>query len=133
MPLGVDRPAELDDPLRLGRRQAGHHLVEQQEPRLGRQGARELEPLAIRERETTGGPVGPVLETHQGEDLSGLPVAAPNGRVRASAPTRTFSSTVSPGNGLTIWKVRARPRRQTWWGRSPGWTRRRGARPARPG
>ena len=38
---------------------------------------------------------------------------------RSSAPTMTLSSTVSAGNGRTIWKVRPMPRRQTASGVSP--------------
>ena len=37
----------------------------------------------------------------------------------SSAPTMTLSSTVSAGNGRTIWKVRPMPRRQTSSGGSP--------------
>ena len=39
--------------------------------------------------------------------------AAPTSRRCSSAPTMTLSSTLSAGNGRTIWKVRAMPRRQT--------------------
>ena len=49
MPRALIDPADLDDPLRLGRREAGHDLVEQEEPRLRRQSARELEALAVRQ------------------------------------------------------------------------------------
>ncbi len=38
---------------------------------------------------------------------------------RSSAPTSTLSSTESPGNGLTIWKVRPMPRRHTASGVNP--------------
>jgi len=37
----------------------------------------------------------------------------------ASAPTITFSSTVSRGKGFKIWNVRATPRRLSTSGRSP--------------
>src|SRR5262249_27856712 len=46
-------------------------------------------------------------------------VASPNVRVRARAPTRTFSKMGSPWNGFTIWKVRASPRWHTWRRLSP--------------
>ena len=45
--------------------------------------------------------------------------AAPTSRRRSSAPTMTLSSTLSAGNGRTIWKVRAMPRRHTASGVSP--------------
>ena len=39
--------------------------------------------------------------------------ASPTSRRCSSAPMVTLSSTLSPGNGRTIWKVRAMPRRHT--------------------
>ena len=48
----------------LGRVEAGQHLVEQQQPRLDRQRARELEPLAARDREAAAGRSSSVAQAH---------------------------------------------------------------------
>ena len=45
--------------------------------------------------------------------------AAAGSRVRLNAPIAALPSTDRPGNGWTIWKVRAIPSRHTAWGRSP--------------
>src|SRR5712691_106091 len=46
-------------------------------------------------------------------------LAFPTSAARSSAPTTTFSSTVSAGNGRTIWKVRPMPRRHASSGVTP--------------
>ena len=55
-----DRCHELDG---LCVRQAAADLVEEEHARVGRERARELEPLAVEQAERLGGPVGPVAET----------------------------------------------------------------------
>ncbi len=45
--LGVQRAQDVDDAVRLGRTQAGHHFVEQQQLRSRRERARDFEPLAV--------------------------------------------------------------------------------------
>ena len=53
---GVAHPAdELDAHLGLGRRQARHHLVEEQELRLGRERARHFEAALLGRREVAAG------------------------------------------------------------------------------
>ena len=117
----VDRAAELDDPLGLGRRQPGHHLVEQQQPGLGGQRARQLEPLALGQREAAGRPVGLGRRGPPGRGPRGPSGSAvAERRVRASAPTRTFSQHGEPPERLAR-SGRCGPgrRRQTSWGLSP--------------
>ena len=48
----------VDEPIRLGVRQAAADLVEQQDLRVGCESARKLEPLAVDEAEGFGAPVG---------------------------------------------------------------------------
>ena len=62
--LGVDRADDLDElgHLRVG--QAAGHLVEQQQPGLGGEGAGQFQPLALEQAEPRGGQVG--LAGHAG-------------------------------------------------------------------
>jgi hypothetical protein len=120
-PLGAVELAEhLDHLVALGGPQAGHHLVEQQQLRPGGERARDLQPLAVGQRQRRGqrialGRRGPAA---RGLARRGL-FAAATPRVRCSAPTTTLSSTDSPANGFTIWKVRPMPAAHTWSGRRP--------------
>ena len=86
---GDAAPSQLEDRadqfLRLGVGQPAADLVEQQQRRLGRQRARELQPLAVEQAERFGGPVGDAghaaqLERRDGA-LIGL-VAAEIGAMR---------------------------------------------------
>ena len=54
----VDAAHQADRRLHLGRIEAGQGLVQQQQPRLGRQRARDLQPLAPRRAEHARAPVG---------------------------------------------------------------------------
>ena len=47
----VQRLQDSDDAIRLGRTQARHHFIEQQQFRIGGERTRHFEPLAIRQRE----------------------------------------------------------------------------------
>ena len=58
----ADRPDQLDQRLAFMLRQAAGHLVEKENARTGGESARELQPLAVKERQTSGGPVGFVSE-----------------------------------------------------------------------
>ena len=110
----------------LGRVHAGGRLVEEQEARLGRERAGDLEPPAVGVGQRDGGLVGPRqqplaeerqqlhrLLSHppllgacggQREEDAGEPA-----RVRQCMPTSTFSSTVIWLNRRWFWKVRASP------------------------
>ena len=109
-----------DHDVDLGRAQARHHLVEQQQLGLGRERARDFEPLAVGQGEALGQLVAAVGEA---EALQDRPrprarASASRGR-RCSAPMVTFSSTLRPLNGRTIWKVRPTPASHTRSGRRP--------------
>ena len=84
-----------------------------QKLRLGGERTGHFEPLAVRQRQRRGDPV-PFVE--QVEPLQQCPCAraraSPTSWRCRSAPMVTLSSTLSPGNGRTIWNVRAMPRRQ---------------------
>ena len=120
MPRSRDRADHRHHVADLGRVEAGQHLVEQQQPRLDRERARELEPLAAGDRQARGRPVEHARR--------GRPRARPRRRRPAHrrargrdrcAPTAMFSRTVRPANGCTIWKVRAMPRRASRCGGTP--------------
>ena len=103
----------------VGRR-PGHHLVEQQQLRVGRERARDLEPLAVGQRQRRGALRALVEEIEPLAARRGACArAAATSGWRSSAPMTTLSSTVSAGNGRTIWKVRPMPRRQIASGASP--------------
>jgi hypothetical protein len=60
------------DAVGLGRPQAGHHLVEQQELRIGRQCAGELEPLAVGQRQRGRLLITLVVEIEAREHVAGV-------------------------------------------------------------
>ena len=86
----------------------GHHLVEQEQRGLGGERAGQLQPLALGQREAAGRrsrrPARPTRPGRRGRGPRPPPGGVPGQRADS-----TFSSTVSRGNGRTIWKVRARP------------------------
>jgi hypothetical protein len=51
--------------------EAGQHLVQQQQPRLDRQRARQLEPLAAGNRQRCGRPVEQVAQSHRARNIAG--------------------------------------------------------------
>ena len=73
-PAPVDGPDELDDALRLGVGEARHHLVEQQQPRLGAERPRQLEPLALGQRQPAGRPIGLGAQPELVEHGAGAPL-----------------------------------------------------------
>ena len=103
----------------LGGVEAGQHLVEQQQPRLDRQRARKLEPLAAGDGQGRGRPVEQSPKPDRARDVpAAASASARAGRDRCE-PTAMFSRTVRPANGCTIWKVRAMPRRASRCGGTP--------------
>ncbi len=71
--LPIERGEDRDHPVGLGRAQAGHHLVEQQEFWIGRDRARDLETLAVRQREGGGGLRALVEEIEPGQHVVRMP------------------------------------------------------------
>ena len=116
----------------------GRGLVEQQQPRLRRRRARDLEPAAVRVRERVRGLVPAVAHeplAEEGEPLLGEPVdlalLAPRARraqdrlrtrfarVWPYAAAITFSLTVMFRNRRSVWNVRAIPSRVILCGAQP--------------
>ena len=64
----ADVPDDRNDGANLGRVEAGEHLVEQQQLRLGGERAREFEPFAAGEGEARGGRVEAVGKPDEGRD-----------------------------------------------------------------
>ena len=108
-----------DEPLGLGVGQPAGDLVEQQQPRAGRQRPRQLETLAVEQAERLGAAVGDVDEAGRVEHLQRLSHAprARAGPRPASPPTSTFSNTVMPLNGRGTWWVRPMPQAASCGGR----------------
>src|SRR5213593_1920554 len=77
---GAEAAQELDHALDLGGIEAGEHLVEEKEPRGGRQRPRDLEPLAQLDRERPGKHVGERRHAGRLEHAVG-------GRPRVPGPT----------------------------------------------
>ena len=96
--------------------QAARGLVEQQQPRLRDERARELDALERPEREArrrTARDVGDPDVLERLVRASRERFARDSKRETVWAPTSTFSSTVIVGKSSTFWKVRAMPRRTT--------------------
>ena len=84
--------------------QAAGDLVEQEELRLRRERARELEPLAVEQREPPGERVRVPPEPGAVEHLDARALAASSGIAAPNvAATSRFSNTVMPPNGCGIW------------------------------
>ena len=62
-----DAPQQIDRIVRLGRRQARHHLVEQQQRGLRRERARDLQPLLVGDRQRAAEPIALVREPDERE------------------------------------------------------------------
>ncbi len=115
---GADHRHDVAD---LGRVEPGQHLVEQQQLRLGRERAGELEPLAGRDGEAGGRAIEQIGEPDVGSPtFSAAASASARARWRRWAPTAMLSRTDRPANGCTIWKVRAMPRRASRCGGRAG-------------
>ena len=71
MPRSRDGADDRHHVADLGRIEAGQHLVEQKEPRLDRERARKLEPLAAGDGEARGRPVEQVAEADRARDVAG--------------------------------------------------------------
>ena len=104
----------LDQLARLGVRQAGADLVQQQHDRVGRERPRQLEPLAVEQAERLRAAVGGVEHAADLERVDATARRRPRAcaRRRRSPPTNTFSKTVMPPNGRGTWCARAIPSRQ---------------------
>jgi len=68
-PARNDPSQQLDGVTALGRCQPGHHLVEQQQRRLGGERARDLEPLLVCDRQSAPEPVSLVGQPGEREHL----------------------------------------------------------------
>ena len=90
----VEIAQDLHHQVDLGRAQAGHHLVEQQEARAGGERARDLEPLALRQRQRRGGMAALGDEAEQVEHLVGQPARLADG---AAGVERTDDHVVEHG------------------------------------
>ena len=112
-----------DHALDLGRVEPGEHLVEQQQRRLRRERAGQLEPLLAGDGELRRRHVEPVAEADEGGSLFGdkprRPASDRFSRPK-QAPTVQFSSTVMAPSGCTIWCVRASPCARDAIGRHAG-------------
>ena len=109
--LVADRADELAELVDLGVGETGGRLVEQQQPRLRRERAGDLDALERAVRQADGGPVGEVRErrgVRGSRSASRAPRSRRTGRASARRPC-TFSSTVSAGNSARFWNVRAMP------------------------
>ncbi len=112
---------DLDEAGHVGRRHAGHGLVEQHDARLGREQHRDLELALVAVGQVARGDLG---AAHEPDGLQ-VPVRLPRRGVAATreaqhrqgaaeapcAASRTFSRTLRRGNRLDVWKVRPRPAR----------------------
>ena len=91
-----------DDAIGLGRPQPGHHFVEQQQPRPGRERARDLEPLAVGQGQAGGDLRALAEKIELRHDFMRATLRASGSRLACiRAPITTLSSTDSAGNGLT--------------------------------
>ena len=93
---------QLDDRLDLGRVQPGHHLVEQEQRRLGRERARQLETLALGQGQRAG----------RHARAAPSPTRATTSRARASASgARGWRASAPDPHVLEDGHARERPRR----------------------
>ncbi len=117
---GVELAQEADHHVDLRRAEARHDLVEQQQLGFGRESARHFELLAVGQGEALRDLIAPVVRGRAGSECraAAARASARRGR-RCRAPTVTFSSTLSPLKGFTIWKVRPTPASHTRSGRRP--------------
>ena len=109
----------------LARGNAGRRLVEQQDPRLGRERKRDLDQPLLAVREIARERVGVSAEAQHLEQrkrfvgllaLGGAPsdTRRPARPLRSQTASMTDSSTVRPENSVLIWNVRVMPRLTRW-------------------
>ena len=106
----VNAPDQRDGLAQFGRRQAGERLVEQQEPRLGRQHAGDFEALSPGRAERARRLIrraSPVSSTMR----RAWSRASLRCGWRRNAPTITLCSTLMSSNVVGTWKVRPMPAR----------------------
>ena len=115
----AEGPDHRHDVANLGRIEPGHHFVEQQQLRLGRQRAGELQPLAPRDGQRRAGRVEHVAEADRARDLVRPRRARRRAAMAQMGADAMFSRTVRPAKGCTIWNVRAMPRRASRCGGTP--------------
>src|SRR6516165_10754845 len=108
----ADAPHQLNAGLRLDRGQAGQHLVEQQELRLGGERTRDFEPALFRRIRLLASTSARAARPQNSSTSCALRRACRIVVARTSAPTMTLSMTVMVSKLLTTWKVRPMPRRQ---------------------
>ena len=113
MPVVLQRADQLDADHQFGRIEPGEPFVEQQQPRLQRQRARELEPLAVDIGEVGRRPLVLSAKTDalQQQVDPRLRLAADRCGFWKARPALMFSRQFMPSRTRTSWKVRASPRR----------------------
>src|SRR5207237_890451 len=102
---------ELDRLLDLGGCEAGEGLVEQEQPRLRRQRAGDLQPLAPGSPQGAGPVQGERSQAGELEDPQRRRPGVGPARMRRKAPTMALSRIVISSNVAGTWWVRAMPSR----------------------
>src|SRR5262249_7794745 len=97
-PGAANVPDQVDQRRAFVLGQSAGHLVEQKHARLRGERARQLEPLAVEEREAAGGPIGLGCEAALLDELDPARIDVPP----PAADTTRFSNTVMPLNGCGI-------------------------------
>ena len=116
----VELAEHLDHLVALGRPQARHHLVEQQQARPRGERARHLEPLAVRQRERGGGLAALRAEPELLEDRGrGAPRRRHARRPLERPDDHVVEHAQARRTACTIWNVRPMPAAHTWSGRRP--------------
>jgi hypothetical protein len=105
----VDAADQPDDRLDLGRVQARHHLVEEEQRGSVASARASSSRLALGDRQGGRRDAGSGAEPHALHDLPRPAERLGRLRMAARAPTRTFSSTVMRANGRVIWNVPGEP------------------------
>ena len=100
--------AHLDPRPRVER---SHRLVEQEQPRVGREGARERDPLSLPARQPPRTPPRERLEPEPGQPLVGPGAGAAPADAATRAAYATLSRTDRCGNSRWSWKTTPMPRR----------------------
>ena len=69
--LAIELAQHADHAVGLGRAQAGHDFVEKQDLRIGGERARDLQPLAVRQRQRRGALMALVVEVETAQHFAG--------------------------------------------------------------
>jgi hypothetical protein len=96
----VDVAEHFDHLVALGRAQAGHHLVEQQQARARGEGARDFEALAVGQGERGGGQVRFRVEAQLSQDRAGRILGSEACFERCKRADDDVVEHVSPANGF---------------------------------